>query len=173
MATNDILLGATRTSSNLTISLATGPLASDANLLAGRNSTLVDNTTNKFPDYIFAGFITTGTSPTVGTTIEVWAYGTHDDAYTLPDGITSSDANKTLTSINTKNSGLVLLHVITVTATTAVKYDISPRSLRAAFGGVLPKKFGIFVVHNTGVALNSSAGNHQLTITPDFMNLSS
>lgn len=173
MATNDILMGATRTSSNLTISLHTGPLASDANLLAGRNSAIFDNTTNKFPDYILAGFITTGTSPTVGTTIEIWAYGSIDDSYTLPGGITASDANVTLNSINTKNSGLVLIQVITVTATTAVKYDISPRSLRAAFGGVLPKKFGIFVVHNTGVALNSTAGNHQLTLTPDFMNIAS
>lgn len=173
MAAGDILLGATRTSSNLTITLAS--LATDANLLAGRISTLVDNTTNKYPDYILAGFITAHASvaPTVGTTIEIWLYGSEDDSYTLPDGIGVSDANKTLTSTYTKNSGLVLAHIITVSAVAAVKYDIRPLSIRNAFGGILPKKFGVYVVQNTGQALNATGSNHQLTITPDYVCVSS
>jgi hypothetical protein len=35
--------------------------------------------------------------------------------------------------------------------------------LRAAFGGELPSKVVLFIVHNTGVALNSTAGNHEVS----------
>jgi hypothetical protein len=36
------------------------------------------------------------------------------------------------------------------------------------FGGVVPRKFVVFVTHNTGVALNATAGNHVIAITPVY-----
>jgi hypothetical protein len=47
-----------------TISLASGPLASDASLVAGREGTAIDNGTEDAIDAVLGGFITTGTSPT-------------------------------------------------------------------------------------------------------------
>ena len=51
----------------LTFTLAS--LASSASLVAGRESTAVDNGTTLAVDYLVSGKITTGTSPTANKTI--------------------------------------------------------------------------------------------------------
>ena len=138
-------------------------LASDTNLLAGRASTAVDNTTNVDLDHLLSGVITTGTSPTVSTTIEVWVYSYHiitTGTPTYPDSITGTDANKSMTSTNVKNSALLRAATLTVDNTTARGYYFAPISIAALFGGTMPPFWGVYVVHNTGVALNSTAGNH-------------
>jgi hypothetical protein len=48
--------------SDLTITLAS--LGSDTNLLTGRESATIDNSTNLYLDYLISGKITAGTSPT-------------------------------------------------------------------------------------------------------------
>jgi len=145
----------------LTITLAS--LASDANLLAGRASTAVDNTTNLDLDHLVSGQITVGTSPTINTVIEVWAYAYQTIASgtpAYPDSITGSDANKTMTNIGEKYAVLRPVVNIQVPATTSnVAYSFSPVSIASLFGA-MPQFWGIFVVHNTGVALNATGGNH-------------
>lgn len=150
-------------SSNLTITLAS--LATDTNLLAGRASTVVDNTSNLYLDYLLSGFITTGTSPTTAKSIDVYVYGCVDDTPTYPDAITGSDANKTITTANIRDAGLKLVVSIPTTATSNEKSYFGPVSVKSLFGGELPKKWGVFVVHNTAVNLNSTGGNHQITAT--------
>ncbi|MDN8617856.1 hypothetical protein [Variovorax ginsengisoli] len=145
--------------STVALTLTTASLASDTNLLAGRASTAVDNTTNVDLDHLLSGAIRTGTSPTVSTTIEVWAYSYLSIASGTPtyaDGITGTDANKSMTSANVKNAGLRLVTAITVDNTTGRDYPIPPTSIAGLFGGVLPPFWGIFVVHNTAVALNAT-----------------
>lgn len=146
-------------SSTVALTLTTASLASDTNLLAGRASTAVDNTTNLDLDHLLSGAIRAGTSPTVNTTIEVWAYSYLSIASGTPayvEAITGTDANKTLTSLNTKQAGLRRVSQIIITATSAVDYAIPPTSIANLFDGVLPPFWGIFVVHNTGVALNAT-----------------
>lgn len=153
-------------SSNLTITLAS--LATDANLLAGRESTAVSNTTNLYEDYILSGFITTGTSPTVNTGIRIYLYASLDDTPTYPDVLDGTDSDETLTSAEIRNAGLSLVQEIIVSATSDAKYYIEPTSVAQWFGGVMPKNFGVFVVHNTGVSLNATGSNHQITVTPVY-----
>lgn len=138
--------------------LTMASLASDTNLLAGRASTAVDNRTNLDLDIIIGGQVVTGTSPTVNTFIEIWLYTDMSIASgtaTYPDSITGSDANKTVTSTNVKVSALHRLKVITVDNTTGRAYPIGNISLSQILGFV-PEFFGVFVVHNTGVALNAT-----------------
>lgn len=151
-------------SAAFTIGLATGPLATDANLLAGRQSTAVSNTSNKYLDYLIGGKITTGTSPTASKTIEVWAYGSVEDSPIYPDVITGSDGNVTFTSRDILANGLALIASIPTDNTSSRTYWIRPVSLLSLFG-VVPKNFGLFVVHNTGVNLHSTSGNHALYYT--------
>jgi hypothetical protein len=47
-------------------------------------------------------------------------------------------------------------------------YHFSGVSLRGAFGGCLPSKVVLFAVHNTGVNLNSTAGNHELSYIGEY-----
>lgn len=154
-------------SSNLTMTLAS--LASDTNLLAGRESTEVDNTTNKYVDYLLSGKITTGTSPTTAKIIEVHVVGLLDDS-TYPDVFDGTDSNETISTAGTKAGITRLAASIDTTATSDQGYWFGPVSVAALFGGVMPKKFVVFVVHNTAVALNATGGNHQITVTPVYYN---
>jgi hypothetical protein len=61
-------------------------------------------------------------------------------------------------------SALVLGGSVTVLATTSdIDYFISPFSVAQLFGGVMPKYWGLYVSHNTGVALNATAGKHSFS----------
>lgn len=147
----------------LTIGLAS--LASDTNLLAGRESTAVDNTTNVDLDHLLSGVIRVGTTPTVNTTIEIWVYAAAKIASgtpTYPDVLDGTDSNETITSRNVLFSSCILAKTITVDSTSDRDYFIAPISIAALFGGALPPQWGVFIVHNTAAALNSTAGNHYL-----------
>ena len=135
---------------------ALASLASDTNLLAGWSSAVIDNTSNLSVDEQIAGTILTGTSPTVSTSILIYAWSILDDTPTYPDTIDGTQGAKTLTSANVLNSGAFkLLGVITIDATTNRSYPFA-FNIAQAFGGTMPKKWGAFIVHNTGVALKSS-----------------
>lgn len=152
--------------SDLTITLAS--LASDTNLLVGRQSAVIDNTTNLYLDVLVSGKVTTGTSPTASRSIEVWAVGSWDGT-NYPDTVTGGgDAARTLTSADIKASICRLLGAMATSATSNVTYFFGPVSLAAAFGGQMPPKVVLFIVHNTAVALNSTAGNHQIRIQPVY-----
>lgn len=140
----------------LTITLAS--LASDTALVAGRASAAIDNSSNLYADAVIGGFITTGTTPTAGV-IEVWAYGSYDGT-SYGGGATGSDA--TLTPEGSQKGGLRLLASIATNTTSNQKYTLPSVSLAAAFGGVMPQKWGIFVVQSTAVALHATVGNHEI-----------
>lgn len=154
------------TASDATITLAS--LASDTNLLAGRQSSAISNTSTLALDYLISGKVTTGTSPTAARSIEVWAVGSWDGT-NWPDVITGAgDAGKTFTSSDIKASSCRLLGAMATSATSNVNYFFGPVSVAAAFGGVCPPSFVVFIVHNTGVALNATAGNHQIRLQPVY-----
>jgi hypothetical protein len=147
-------------SSAITISLAS--LATSSSWVAGRESTVVDNTTNCDLDHMVGGTIMTGTSPTVSTYIEVWAYASWKTASgtpSYPDVFDGTDSAETVTSANVKNSCLRMIASITVDSTSDRPYYFGPVSIAQLFGS-MPKFWGVFVTHNTGVNLNSTAGNH-------------
>lgn len=146
--------------SEATITISPASLASDTNLLAGRASTVVDNSTNKYADALVSGKVRVGTTPTVSRTIEVWAYAQFNDTPTYPDSITGSDAAKTMTSANVKSSALRLLWATTVDATSDRDYFMPPTSVADRFG-FMPKRWGLFIVHDTVAALHATGGNHE------------
>lgn len=146
----------------LTITLAS--LATSTSRLAGRESTAVDNTTNLDLDHLLSGKIRSGTSPTNAKSIEVWAYAPITIASgtpVYPDVIDGTDSDETLTSENVKNSMLRLVWSTATDNTSDRDYFIPPTSIAACFGE-LPPRWGIFVTHDTGVALNATGGNHAL-----------
>ena len=151
--------------SDITITLAS--LATDANLLVGRQSTAIDNSTNLYTDYLVSGKITAGTSPTTAKSIEVWAVGSWDGT-NWPDAFAAADAGRTFTSADIKSSVVRLLGAMATDATSNRAYHFGPTSVAGAFGGTLPPKFAIFVAHSTAVALNATAGNHQIRLQPVF-----
>lgn len=130
----------------------------------GRASTAVNNTSNLDLDHLVSGKIKLGTSPTVSKTVQVYAYAAQSIASgtpTYPDSITGSDAAKTMTSANVAYACLRLLWAGVTDATTGLVLEMPPTSLAQAFGSV-PPYWGLFVVHDSGVALDSTGGNHSM-----------
>ena len=148
-----------------TITLAS--LATSSTLVAGRESTSISNTTDKFLDFLVSGKITTGTSP-IGGVIEVWTYGSLEDTPTYPDVMDGTDSAETATSRDILINGLSRIATIPVDTTSNRTYWFGPISLAGSFGRLvggnlyIPKNHGIFVTHSTGVNLHATGGNHAI-----------
>ncbi len=155
---------------NYALTISLGGLASDhTNLLAGRESTEISNTSSLDPDVKLAGQIRAGTSPTAGNQIEIWAWAsTRDSPLTVarPDSVVGSDAAITLTSANTKRAALKLVKRITVDATSNRIYSFSDVSVARLFNGV-PRRWGIIVINASGVALHATGADSFITAKPD------
>ena len=154
--------------SDLTVTLAS--LASDTNLLTGRESATIDNSTNLYLDILISGKITAGTSPTAARSIEVWAVGSWDGT-NWPDVFDGTESAETITSADIKASVCRFVAAMATANVTDRAYHFGPVSLASAFGGTLPPKVVLFVTHSTGVALNSTAGNHQIRLQPVFQTI--
>jgi len=156
------------TATTLTCTLTS--LASDTNLLAGRQSDVVDNTTNKYLDYLLSGQIrvnASGTAPTANRSIQVYVIGNADTS-TLPDGLGSTDAAFTPSSANIRNAICRYAAEMVVDNVLGEVYWFTGVSVAAIFGGVLPTKFAVWIVHNTAQPLSSTAGDHVLYLQPVF-----
>jgi hypothetical protein len=146
--------------STVAVSCSLASLAHDATLLTGRASTAISNATTLDLDHQLSGVIRVGsTAPTLSTTIEIWSYAAVSIASgvpTYPDGITGTDAGKTMTSANVKYSGLRWLATVTVDAVANRDYPIPPVGVAAQYGGNMPMFHGFFVTNGTGQALNAT-----------------
>ena len=154
--------------SDLTITLAS--LASDTNLLTGRESATIDNSTNLYLDILISGKITAGTSPTASRSIEVWAVGSWDGT-NWPDVFDGTESAETITSADIKASVTRYIAAMATANTSDRTYHFGPVSLASAFGGTLPPKVVLFVTHSTGQNLNSTAGNHQIRLQPVYQTI--
>lgn len=123
---------------------------------SARQSTEVDNGTNVYMDALFMLKVKSASSSTSSTGyVNVWAYATVDQGTTRTEGAGASDAAITLAS----PSNLRLIGVLNVVANSTT-YIGGPWSIAAAFGGVLPERWGIVIENKTGATLDSTAGNH-------------
>lgn len=165
MAQGDIKL---RYAASAAYTISVASLASDPNLVAGRESTAINNSANLYTDFLISGKITTGTTPTDARQIEVWAYGSVNDTPLYPDVLDGTDSAETLTSAFIKQAALAYLGTLPTNNTSDRTYWLRPVSLAQAFGGVVPAYHGLFIVHNTGVNLNATAGNHGFWYTPVY-----
>jgi len=157
---SDIL---TKYSSQETITAAVESLASDTNLLAGLESSIINNTSTGYDDRLISGKVTTGTSPTASKQIEVWAVAW--DGANWPDVFDGTTSSETITSGDIKNAICKPIAIMSTNGTSDRTYWFTGVSLRQAFGGTMPEKCVLFIVHNTGVALNATAGNHAFYAT--------
>ncbi len=153
--------------STVALTLGLASLADDnTNGVAGRESNAVDNSSVLDIDHLLSGKIRTGTSPTASRTIEVWVYAAISIASgtpTNPDVYDGTDSAETVTSLNVLQGALRPAATMVVDNTTGRDYFFPPISIASLFGGTLPMFWGVFIVNRTGVALDSTAGNHVLS----------
>lgn len=116
---------------------------------ASRESTVVDNNSNKFLDVLVTVRIrTNATTPTTDKKVFIYAYGTVDAATPVyPDTVTGTDAAITLNN----PTQLKLIGVIEAVAASTT-YTSEPMSVAQAFGGIMPQKWGIVVQNAIGAS---------------------
>lgn len=117
---------------------------------SARESTVIDNTSNTFLDALLR-VLTKGQTSGTGL-LEVYAYAALGDT-TYTDGATGSDA--AFTTANRLNARFV--GAVQMNAASAVSAMFS---IAAAFGGVLPDKWGLIFVNNSGATLSATGGDH-------------
>ncbi len=164
MAAGDVTL---KRGASVALTMSLASLATSSTRTAGRESTAV-TTTDPVVGYLIDGKITTGTTPTAGKQIDIWAYRSQNDTPAYPDVIVGTDGARTITSENVRNGALRLMASIVVDATTDRVY---PFQFELVFSGLLPKTWGLFVAHDTVAAFHATAGNHVLTYTPVYANV--
>lgn len=138
-------------------------LGTSATFVAGRNSTEIDNTSNKFLDCIVDVEGITGhasTAPTVGQVIQLYVAGNDTSFVTKVIGgsgaIDGADGACTLPHVSVLQS-LRLVGQAAVTVNTAgLVYYIQPFSVAAQFGGIMPKFWCLYLAHNHTGALAAS-----------------
>ena len=143
--------------------LITCTLASlTSSLTAGRESTAVDNSSpNLFLDVMVhvAVKLQTGT-PSSDRCVYVYAYGS-EDGTNYTDNATGSDAALTLRA----PTNLRPLGQIQTPDAGGLTYKSGPMSLAAAFGGIIPRKWGIVIINSSGVTLSATEGDHTKSYT--------
>lgn len=157
-----------RASSALTHTVAS--LATSAGRTVGDASTAYDNTSNRDEEVACSVLITTGTSPTAGL-IEAWVFAEREDG-TWPDIWTTTysgtDAALTVRSRDHLRAGAALLGAVVNSTTSNLPYVLAARNVAQLLGVNYVRKFAVFVTHSTGVALNSTAGNHETIVLPSY-----
>lgn len=147
-------------SSNTTITMDLANLGSSTTFVAGRESSQIDNTTNKYMDALVCGFVSVGTTPTAARTIAVYVWGSDVSlATTAIDTLDGTDSAETLSNVGVLGA-LQLGATVSVPVTTSdFAYPVRPFSVASLFGGVMPKFWGLFVAHDTVAALRNTAVN--------------
>ena len=147
-------------SANTAITMDLANLGTSATFVAGRESSQIDNTTNKFVDAIVSGQISVGTTPTANTQINVYVWGADTSlATTALDVLDGTDSAETLTNVGIRDALRLGASINVPAATSDVAYVVLPFSVASLFGGILPKFWGLFVAHNTAVNLRNNAVN--------------
>lgn len=125
---------------------------------SARESTVIDNTTNVFLDaLVFVLLKSPAASTSAAGYVVIWAYATADGGTNYTQSATGSDAGITLTvPPNARRVGVMNM------VANAVTYKAGPYSVAAAFGGVLPQKWGIIIENQSGGTLDSTGGNHSV-----------
>jgi hypothetical protein len=136
--------------SNQSLTISANSLANNA----ARSSAAVDNSANKFLDALIMPTIVTGASGTSASGyVNVYAYGSVNGGSSFGGESAGTDAAVTLTSPpNTRLIGVVNC----VANSTTYRGPIM--NVAAAFGGILPERWGIILENKTGGTLGSGSG---------------
>ena len=142
------------------ITMDAANLATSATLIAGVESTQIDNTTNKYIDALVFGRVSVGTTPTVNTTIAIYVYaGDVSLGTTAVNDLTGTAGAASLTNIGIRDSWKLGATVFVSATTSDVAYEVQPFSVAQLFGGNMPKFWGLYLTHNTVAALRNNAVN--------------
>jgi hypothetical protein len=117
-----------------------------------RESTAIDNEAQLLLDaQVSITVVLAAGSPASDKAVYVYAYGS-ENGTNFSDNATGTDAALTMRS----PSNLILIGTLATPDATGLTYRLPPTSIRAAFGGYLPRKWGIVVENRSGLLFGPS-----------------
>lgn len=146
-------------------------LASSATWVAGWESNEVDNTTNKYSDYLISGTLTVESAGLSAGEIRVYIVGLSGSG-SYPDVFDGTESAETVTDTEVRDSICRLGAVITTDTTASRAYPFAPFSVAALFGGVCPSKFVVFISQSTGTTLETTGDPNQVYYQGIYYNVS-
>lgn len=143
-----------------TITIAPQNVATSSTFVAGVESDVIDNTSNKYVDALVGGVWRAGTTPTINTQVLIYVLSVMNDTPTYPDVFDGTGSAETLTTVGVGRGFLRLGAILDVDTTSSNIDYFCTFSVAQLFGGIMPLKWSLFIAHNTGVNSNSTAGQH-------------
>lgn len=147
-------------------------LAASSTLLAGRESSAVDNGASvKYLDYLVAGNFKAAASNNQAGNVYVTVVGARDDTPTWPDVFDGTDSAETVSKQGVFDQICRMLANITADATASQTWYFGPCSLAQRYGGAVPDQFVYFVTHNIQTSTNgwsSTENDHAMRHTPVY-----
>ena len=140
-----------------TVACSLAALASDATLVAGRETDYIDVSGLHAQDYLISGFFTHA-STAGNRQMEIWSYA-NVNVSAFAASAAGAQANLDVTG---KKNTLKLVDMIPIVTTAGGQLTFGPYSLSKVWGGSVPSRTGLFFVHNAGDALNASAQSHMV-----------
>lgn len=117
------------------------------------------------------GKIRVGTSPTANTEIRIYLVASNNDT-DWPDVFDGTASAETVTSEGVRDGFAKWAATLRCDSTTSSRDYPYEFDAAQVFGGTLPKAYVVFVAHNTGVNLSSTAGDHTYRYTPQYPRVS-
>ena len=119
---------------------------------AARQSTAIDNTATLFLDaLVYVAVTLSPGTPASAKSVNIYAYGS-EDGTNFGDNVGSADAAITLRT----PTNLRLIGVLATPDAGGVTYRTNPLAVAPAFGGVLPRKWGIVVENATAISFTAT-----------------
>ena len=151
-------------------------LAASQTWIAGWASALIDNTSNKYLDYMISGLFKAAASANAIGTIRVYVVSMIDDATWPSDKDTAFPGTEgaLAVAIDFLNSVGRLGAVVNASAATANQiYSFGKFSVANLFGGVCPPKFCLYVTGNiaTTTAAQFAANTNIISYAATFNNV--
>lgn len=157
MAAGDITI--TYSSATTLTQTSLDGLATSATWVAGWESDAIDNSSTKYEDIAITAVIKANNSaPSAAAQIRLYLVAENADA-SWPDVFDGTVGTETLTATNIRDA-ICRLGAFSDTDTTANRvYTLYCPSVATVFGGMVPRKFVIFLTHSMSQALNTTASS--------------
>lgn len=127
-------------------------LASSQDLTAGWTQGSVNNTSNEYIDYLYAGTFTTHASNRQAGVINIYVIAALNDTPTWPataSGTIGTEGTLSFTDTEERDSLCRLLVSIQTDNTASAIYTFPPTGIAQLFGGVVPPYHALYVATST------------------------
>lgn len=138
-------------------------LAASSTWVAGWESDAIDNSSNKYVDYIITAKLQVESAGLAAGEIRMYLVAELDDS-TWPDVFDGTESAETVTDTEVRDAICRPAAASTTDTTASRVYYLHCPSVAAVFGGVCPRKFVVFITQSTTTTLETTGDPNQVYV---------